>query len=380
MRPHTPAALSKKMQIAGIGIFFIIFAIFLVATYVYLRVHTFLPYTLKDKVSLERPFQQKFSGVLLGDTTHLQKIVADSHLYDNPYSYRLYALALMARSDMYTFGRLHSDADVVCIDDAVARHLYGSQVASATQECWLAGLDTIISYEQAYIADTSAFVLHRSQGVQYWSGHKVVDPEVTEWPMMVRELAPREVPEPFAFNSPQEHTEIADLITMQGKRTSQQMAIVHYWASQLGSLPLFFDIYHTAATSSSQVQQLQMQTITAIAGLNGFIEAWKLKYYYWAPRPFMRSSLIHTAIPTPDFPSYPSGHATIAGSVTAALAGCGLSGDALATMQRLGQESADSREWAGIHFHTDDENGLIIGRMIGEEVAKKYCSHRALEV
>ncbi|MDB5187843.1 MAG: hypothetical protein JWO50_363 [Candidatus Kaiserbacteria bacterium] len=356
---------------ASLLLLILIYVLFL--THALLNTKTFLPYSIKDKLSLGQPFQQHFNGNLLGDTSHLQKIVADSHLTDNPYSYRLYAFALMARSDMYVFGRLHTDADVICLDDTIARHLYGNKVFAVTQQCSFDGLDTVMAYEQVYVTDTSAFVLHRPQGDQFWNGKRAVDAETALWSMMVPELTPAEVPKPFGFDSAEEHADIADLLTLQQTRTPDQMARILYWANQLGSIPLFFDIYHSAATSTPQVKQLHLQTIIAVAGLNGFIEAWKLKYYYWAPRPFMRSSLIKTAIPTPDFPSYPSGHATIAGSVIAALAGCGLEGEELDTIERLGQESADSREWAGIHFHTDDQNGLIIGRMIGAEVADTYC-------
>ena len=71
-------------------------------------------------------------------------------------------------------------------------------------------------------------------------------------------------------------------------------------------------------------------------------------------------------IPTPNFPSYLSGHSTV--SSAAALILGQLFPDKAIYFLSQAHEAAMSRLWAGIHFPQDNNNGFAVGQQIG----KKY--------
>ena len=83
---------------------------------------------------------------------------------------------------------------------------------------------------------------------------------------------------------------------------------------------------------------------------------------------------------TPPFPSYTSAHATVAGAAGAILAGLygdaspfclngvnssGAATECWSSFTAAARETADSREWGGIHFGFDNEIGLAEGGRIG---------------
>jgi hypothetical protein len=247
-------------------------------------------------------------------------------------------------------------------------------VINNTRSCLLKELETVWRYETPYVTNTEQFSLKQPAGEQYWHSARPLTPEVSVWRMMVPELELSKLPPPLQINSNQEKIELDQLLELQSSRTPSQASKILYWANPEGSLVTWFDIVASTTKSVSAPERLRFKTITAIASLNAFIEAWKLKYFYFAPRPFMRSAEIKPYIPTPNFPSYPSGHATVAGSILGSLSNCGFPADQIQTIAELAQESADSREWGGIHFRTDDVNGLMIGKQLGVRIAEKYCN------
>jgi len=91
---------------------------------------------------------------------------------------------------------------------------------------------------------------------------------------------------------------------------------------------------------------------------------------------------------TPNVSDYPSPQSTFSGAAAAALVG-GLGTDqvpfrvtsgapfpditrAFTSFSQATRESADSRVYAGIHFRTACEDGLVLGRKIGERVVALY--------
>jgi hypothetical protein len=75
-------------------------------------------------------------------------------------------------------------------------------------------------------------------------------------------------------------------------------------------------------------------------------------------------------IATPPFPGYPSGHA-LGASTSSAVMSYYFPADAT-YFQQLAQDCADSRFYAGIHFKTDNETGLQMGRDIGKYIAETW--------
>jgi len=101
---------------------------------------------------------------------------------------------------------------------------------------------------------------------------------------------------------------------------------------------------------------------------DAFIYCWQEKFRYWTARPTMRDPSIQTVIPTPNFPSYPSGHATISGAAAVVLKS--YFPNKGQDIDMYAQEAADGRVWGGIHFPIDSVEGLKAGASIGAITVK----------
>jgi len=101
---------------------------------------------------------------------------------------------------------------------------------------------------------------------------------------------------------------------------------------------------------------------------DAFVSCWRSKYQYWTARPFQRITGLVTVVPTPNFPTYTSGHSTISGAATQIMAA--LFPAESAFFQAQAEEAALSRFWGGIHFHHDDNAGLAVGRQIGDKAVR----------
>ncbi|MEM1326119.1 MAG: vanadium-dependent haloperoxidase [Bacteroidota bacterium] len=107
------------------------------------------------------------------------------------------------------------------------------------------------------------------------------------------------------------------------------------------------------------------------ARFDGIIAAWDGKYHYWGIRPFQYdSSFKPILIKTPNFPGYPAGHTTVAGSIATALSS--LFPQDEQSFHALAKECSESRFEGGAHFRTDNEVGLTVGNQVGAQVVKTF--------
>jgi membrane-associated phospholipid phosphatase len=114
----------------------------------------------------------------------------------------------------------------------------------------------------------------------------------------------------------------------------------------------------------------RMYAINAIAMYDGFVACWDAKYTYWGIRPDQYDTTFHPVLFfTPPFPGYPSGHAVM-GGVMAELYSYFFPAER-ALFEKRAKDGAESRFQGGIHFRTDNEVGLELGKKIGGEVVKK---------
>lgn len=105
-----------------------------------------------------------------------------------------------------------------------------------------------------------------------------------------------------------------------------------------------------------------------IANHDAVISIFDAKYSYWGIRPFQYDSTYKPLIETPPFPGYPSGHA-IGASTSSTVLEYFFPADAQ-KFQQLAKDCAQSRFDAGIHFRTDNEVGLQMGKEIGKYIIK----------
>lgn len=118
---------------------------------------------------------------------------------------------------------------------------------------------------------------------------------------------------------------------------------------------------------------LSASASVAVAMHDAFLACWRVKMRDWSERPItaIRRSLdpgFAPPIVTPGFPSYVSGHATVSAAAATVLA------HAIPAraehFRQLAREAAMSRLWGGIHFRSDNEEGLRLGDSVGRDVLK----------
>ncbi|MEM0942101.1 MAG: phosphatase PAP2 family protein [Bacteroidota bacterium] len=107
------------------------------------------------------------------------------------------------------------------------------------------------------------------------------------------------------------------------------------------------------------------------ARFDAIIAAWDGKYHYWGIRPFQYDpSFQPILIDTPNFPGYPAGHTTVAGSIARVLSFLFPRDEPL--FYELAKECSESRFEGGVHFRTDNEVGLEVGYLVGQQVINVF--------
>ena len=101
-----------------------------------------------------------------------------------------------------------------------------------------------------------------------------------------------------------------------------------------------------------------------MAQADAFIACWDAKYTYWSGRPIGLIPGFASTIITPNFPSYISGHSTLSGASAVVLSAF-FPADA-GSLAAQAEEAALSRLYGGIHWRSDNEVGLDVGRKIGQ--------------
>ena len=120
---------------------------------------------------------------------------------------------------------------------------------------------------------------------------------------------------------------------------------------------------------ASPVGAARIYAMMAVAQYDAVIAVWDAKYTYWTARPFQLDSTLVTVFPTPNYPSFPSGHAGISNAIAEVMAD---QFPAYAEQLRgRATEAYESRIQAGIHFRYD----MVAGKAIGVAVAEKVIEH-----
>jgi membrane-associated phospholipid phosphatase len=108
--------------------------------------------------------------------------------------------------------------------------------------------------------------------------------------------------------------------------------------------------------------------LIALSFFDAFIASQDGKFTYWYLRPNQNDPATVTLFPTPNFPSYPSNHATFSSTRSEILAY--LFPSRADFIRAVGKEAGNSRIWAGIHYQID----LDAGNQLGTSVAQKFIA------
>ncbi|ABR50792.1 phosphoesterase, PA-phosphatase related [Alkaliphilus metalliredigens QYMF] len=146
--------------------------------------------------------------------------------------------------------------------------------------------------------------------------------------------------------------------------TCDQRKIAEYWGDGPPTkqwtpiIDRLVDTYNLSPAQSARV-------IAAVqAGMSdALVITWFYKYLWDVPRPNQLDSKLITAICTPKFPAYPSGHSVISGTAEVILSY--FFPPEAERLKELAQENSISRLYGGVHFPSDLNEGLRLGRQIG---------------
>ena len=162
------------------------------------------------------------------------------------------------------------------------------------------------------------------------------------------------------------------------KRTFSSNANAFFWASQgfwneaLDKKIFEYNLHLDPPRAA------RLYAITAIGYYDGFVACWDAKYTYWGIRPNQYDTTYHSLVPTPPFPGYPSGHAAISG-VMCELYSYFFPADRPYFEQKA-KDAAESRFEAGIHFRTDNEVALELGKKVAGKIILKVKTDGAGEL
>jgi membrane-associated phospholipid phosphatase len=151
--------------------------------------------------------------------------------------------------------------------------------------------------------------------------------------------------------------------------TPQQIRIAHYWGTDElieKITAIVFRLAKTYRLGSPHIARILGYVHAAINDV--FVITWFLKYDWDVARPNQYGRNLPFVLSTPRFPSYPSAHATVAGCAEVILSY--FFPLESSRIKKAMEESAQSRLYAGVHFKVDNDEGLRLGRQIGEMVVK----------
>jgi membrane-associated phospholipid phosphatase len=191
-------------------------------------------------------------------------------------------------------------------------------------------------------------------------------------------------PPPPAFASGEHQREIREVYEVSRSLTEEQKRITQFWADGAGTATppghwnvIALDLIRANNLSVKAAARVLAALNTAQA--DAFIAAWDAKYTYWTERPVtaIRRELDPNWLPyitTPPFPSYVSGHSTTSGAASEVLGH--FFPDEAARLRGLAEEAAVSRLYAGIHFPSDNDAGLALGRQVAQAAVAAYGRDR----
>lgn len=200
-------------------------------------------------------------------------------------------------------------------------------------------------------------------GPQYWRGKFAMYPTAGKNKTVVLDSASQ-----FRPPAPPDFTkDMAELKNF--KQTFRSQANAFYYASQFSNDEVLNKKIFEYNMHLNAPRAARMYAATAVAYYDAFTACWDAKYAYWGIRPDQFDTTYKPIVPTPPFPGYPSGHALM----------CGMTGELFSyffpadekLFHKIAKDGAESRFQAGIHFRTDNEAGVDLGKKVALAVIER---------
>lgn len=326
--------------------------------------------------------------LLLGVATHDATVAAwdtkHAHRRPRPFAADGRVKALAPKPDSPSYPCEHSVAAGVAAtlvarffpalaDSArrMAEEVMASRVAAgvAFPSDTRAGFELGKRIAEAEITQTAGFVTRTAwdgkvpQGPGFWRGKKPISPMAGLNKTVVLASGSQFRPGP----PPDFARDMAELKAFKPKFGAKANAF--FFASQ----PFWEDLLHKKIFEHNlhlnPPRAARLYAAAAVGYYDGFVACWDAKYAYWGIRPDQLDTTYHALLPTPPFPGYPSGHAAI-GGVLAELYAHFFPAERAYFLKRA-KDGAESRFQGGIHFRTDNEVGLDLGRKVAAAIVER---------
>src|SRR6186713_1222292 len=154
------------------------------------------------------------------------------------------------------------------------------------------------------------------------------------------------------------------------KQTFRSLSNAFYWANQSWFMDYVTKKVFEHNLHLNPPRADRINAVINVASYDGFVACWDAKYTYWGIRPNQYDTTFRPAILiTPPFPGYPSGHAVISGVMAEIYSY--FFPDEKDIFRQKAKDAAESRFQAGIHFRTDNEVALELGKKVATKVLQR---------
>lgn len=208
------------------------------------------------------------------------------------------------------------------------------------------------------------------------------------------------IPPPYEYSSPEFMAELFEVRDVQANLTEQQVETAFFWDDGVGTptppghwFQIAVDLVKTPGVPGFAMTTRKAARMFAALGAteaDAAIAVFNAKYYWWSIRPITVMWRLcdgdttlcsedeaagdparapyydqwFSEIVTPAFPSYPGGHSTFSGSAGRFLTH--FFPEAGEALNAQADEAAVSRLYGGIHFRSDNDAGLTLGRAVAD--------------
>lgn len=179
---------------------------------------------------------------------------------------------------------------------------------------------------------------------------------------------------PPSVHSEQMKKELVEIYEFTKNPSREQIRITHFWADGVGT---YTPPGHWNAIAAedfvplnfSEVRWARNLALLNMSLMDAAIVCWDTKSYYYNPRPCQLDPAIKTLTGVPNFPSYISGHSTFSGAAATVLGY--LVPERKAGYDAVAAEASLSRMYGGIHYRSDCQVGMEVGKKIGDYAVQR---------
>jgi hypothetical protein len=204
-----------------------------------------------------------------------------------------------------------------------------------------------------------------------WTGTNPIAPMAASWrPWVLARVDELRPPEPPAYDSEKVKADLAELKGFARTPRTNHRAV--YWEVFGGARAhaLWNEVARTKLLEYGDAFDAQSSSralaLLNIAFADAAVACWDAKYAYWMIRPSQLDPELKPLFPPPNHPSYPAAHGCLSTAAAGVLAS--LFPRDRERILAQGDEAAEARVWAGIHYRFDIDAGRDLGRKVADRV------------